>query len=99
MVFDPRASLLRELGGGFGQHASTPACSKRGWLFATSDTAADVEAAGYFDVQDFSRGDVILASMNNGVGQMPVGKLYLVVAGKQSGDATNLVALFGSAFG
>jgi hypothetical protein len=102
MAYDPQASPIRPLEAGLGScdYASVrPDVAKRIWLYATNDTAATVEAPSYFDPELLGRGDVILASMNNTVGQTPVGKLYVVSAGKQSGDATNLVALFGSAFG
>ncbi len=67
---------------------------KRRWAYATSDVAATVETANYFDAETaMSRGDIIEASMNNATGQTPVFKQYVVVTGINSGDAHNTIAL------
>jgi|GEM_PF-6497733 len=62
--------------------------------YVTADTAAVVEAANYFDAATFlQRGDVIIATMNNGVGTTPVVKMYVVTAAISYGDAHNVIAL------
>jgi hypothetical protein len=76
------------------------------WSYVTTDSQAAVETAGYFptpaayvaaggvaaDAPNLSRGDVIMAVMNNGAGQTPVVQLYAVVQGVSSADASNVIA-------
>lgn len=64
--------------------------------YATADAAAVVEGASYFPADKCSflgRGDEIVASMNNAVGQTPVLKHYIVTTGPASGDAAVALGL------
>lgn len=64
------------------------------YSYRTVDAAATVEAANYFDAAtQLRRGDVILAVMNNAVGQTPVVKKYIVTSGVASGQAHVVIAL------
>ena len=61
------------------------------WLYDTTDAAATVEAANYFNgaVTDLMKGDTIQATMAKG--GTPVGKQYVVTA--NSGTAVT-IAIF-----
>ena len=70
--------------GSVGDATSRADSVKYVWGYATADTAAVVETAGYFPNTStgvypaFTVGDRITAVMNAGVGQTPVTKDYIV---------------------
>lgn len=70
------------------------------YAYRTTDAAATVEAAGYFDglntaqnVRPPQRGDVLWAVMANSVGVTPVLKAYVFTTAISYGDAHNGVTL------
>jgi hypothetical protein len=90
------SSPLRRLDtlGFAGNDSSRVDSRKSTYGFATVDAAATVEAANYFNAAtELVRGDVIFASMNNGVGATPVAKIYVVTTAIKNGDAANAIAL------
>lgn len=64
------------------------------WHYRTTDTAAVVEAAAYFNAAtQLKVGDVILAVVNNGVGATPALKNYVVTQAISNAQANNVIAL------
>lgn len=71
---------LRRVNSGVIQNAGAAGASLSLWMFATSDTAATVEGANYFNswVTDLVIGSVIFAAM--AIGGTPKFKTYMVTA-------------------
>jgi hypothetical protein len=91
-------ALRRDVIGYHGDAGARVDSVKYQWSFVTTDAAATVEAANYFNAQtDMQKGDIIDAVM--AVGGTPVRKMYVLTAGIGSGGAANTIALATTAAG